>query len=91
MLKFLVITIICCLAAASPSDDRLTKLETMVAEQQAAMKKQEVARNALQATVKEQEVEHRVAMQHVLEEIKQLTHQLAGINVYECTVVSRIR
>ena len=43
MLKSLVITAICCLATASSSNDRLTKLETMVAEQQIAMEEQGVA------------------------------------------------
>ena len=42
MLKFLVIATICCLATASQNNDRLTKLETMVAEQQAAMTEQGV-------------------------------------------------
>ena len=42
MLKFLVITAIYCLATASQSVDRLAKLETMVAEQQAAMTEQGV-------------------------------------------------
>ena len=90
MLKFLVITIICFLVTASPNDDRLTKLETMVVKQQAAMNKQQVATNVLQSTVKEQEVamkEQRVAMQQALEEIKRLKHQLAGTNEY--TVDSR--
>ena len=94
MLKFLVITIICCLATASPSNDRLMKLETMVAEQQAAVKEQAIATKVLQATVKEQKVameEQGVAVQHALEEIKQLKHQLAGISVCECIVDSRIR
>ena len=68
MLKFFVITIICCLATAYPSNDRLTKLETMVAEQQAAVKEQKVAME-----------EQGVAMQQALQEIKQLKHQLAGI------------
>ena len=43
MLELLVITAICCLATASPSNDRLTKLETMVAEQQTAMEEQGIA------------------------------------------------
>ena len=47
MLKFLVFTTVCCLATTSPTNDRLTKLEKMVAEQQTAMEEQKVIINQL--------------------------------------------
>ena len=80
MLKFLVFTTICCLATAFPSNDRLTKLETMVAEQQVAMEEQQAAVKKQEAAMKEQGV----AMQQALEEIKQLKRKLAGkcINIF---------
>ena len=87
MLKFLMVTIICCLATAFPSNDRLTKLETMVAEQQTAMEEQRAVVGEQQATVKKQGVtmkEQRVVMQQALEDIRQLKRNIAGtcINIY---------
>ena len=87
MLKFLMITIICCLATAFPSNDRLTKLETMVAEQQTAMEEQRAVVEEQQATVKKQEVamkEQGVVIQQALEDIKQLKRKIAGtcINIF---------
>ena len=84
MLKFLVFTL-CCLAAASQSDDRLSKLEEMVADQQVAMEEQQAVMEEQQAAVKKQEVamkEQGVVMQQALEEIKQLKRKLAGINIF---------
>ena len=85
MLTFLVFTAICCLATASQSNDRLTKLEKMVADQQVAMEEQQVAMEEQQVAVKKQEVtmkEQGVVMQQALEEIKQLKRKLAGINIF---------
>ena len=77
MLKLLVITTICCLAAVSQCDDRLAKLETMVAEQQVAMEEQ-------RAVVKKQGV----VMEQALGEIKQLKRKLAGKCINVLTTIS---
>ena len=83
MLKFLAITTICVLATASQSDDRLTKLERMVAEQQAAMEELQAVVEEQWTAMERQEVsakERGVVMQEALEEIEQLKHKLSGIN-----------